>query len=212
MRTIAITNQKGGSGKTTTAVNLAAGLSEQRQKVLIVDLDPQGHSSLGLGVAVGLDEPTIADLLQDPRLPPKNAIRRVTDIMGEISASSVEQSQGVTQVGDAVSQMDQVTQQNAALVEESAAAAESLKQQAQSLVQAVAVFKLAQGQGSTGSPNYAAVAAPVTQAPIKEAAAWVVTKVAQARPATPKATAAAAAAPTPQLAQAADTSDEWTSF
>jgi methyl-accepting chemotaxis protein len=51
----------------------------------------------------------------------------------------------VAQVGEAVTQMDQATQQNAALVEESAAAAESLKLQAQQLVQAVAVFKLAQG-------------------------------------------------------------------
>jgi methyl-accepting chemotaxis protein len=53
------------------------------------------------------------------------SIRRVTDIMGEISAASAEQSAGVHQVGQAVSQMDQSTQQNAALVEESAAAAES---------------------------------------------------------------------------------------
>ncbi|MBW8829171.1 MAG: CHASE3 domain-containing protein [Burkholderiales bacterium] len=70
------------------------------------------------------------------------AIKRVSDIVGEISSASVEQSSGVTQVGQAVSQMDQVTQQNAALVEESAAAAESLKQQAQHLLQAVVVFKL----------------------------------------------------------------------
>ena len=73
------------------------------------------------------------------------AIRRVTDIMGEISAASVEQSAGVAQVGEAVTQMDQATQQNAALVEESAAAAESLKVQALQLVQAVAVFKLSTG-------------------------------------------------------------------
>ena len=72
-----------------------------------------------------------------------SSIKRVTDIMGEISAASNEQSAGVSQVGEAVSQMDQATQQNAALVEESAAAAESLKGQAQQLVQAVAVFKLA---------------------------------------------------------------------
>jgi methyl-accepting chemotaxis protein len=70
------------------------------------------------------------------------SIKRVTDIMGEISASSVEQSSGVSQVGEAVAQMDQATQQNAALVEESAAAAESMKIQAQQLVQAVSVFKL----------------------------------------------------------------------
>jgi methyl-accepting chemotaxis protein len=77
-----------------------------------------------------------------------SSIRRVTDIMGEISAASNEQAQGVAQVGEAITQMDQATQQNAALVEESAAAADSLKTQAQQLVQAVAVFKLAQGQGS----------------------------------------------------------------
>ncbi|MBU6259824.1 MAG: HAMP domain-containing protein [Burkholderiales bacterium] len=71
------------------------------------------------------------------------AIRRVTAIVGEISAASVEQSAGVGQVGAAVSQMDQATQRNAALVEESAAAAEGLKQQAGQLVDAVSVFKLA---------------------------------------------------------------------
>lgn len=62
--------------------------------------------------------------------------------MGEISAASHEQSQGVAQVGEAVTQMDQTTQQNAALVEEMAAAASSLNHQAQSLVEAVVVFKL----------------------------------------------------------------------
>ena len=71
-----------------------------------------------------------------------SAIRRVTDIMGEISAASSEQSQGVAQVGEAVTQMDQTTQQNAALVEQSAAAAGALRKQAQDLVQAVAVFQL----------------------------------------------------------------------
>ena len=71
-----------------------------------------------------------------------SAIRRVTDLMAEISAASQEQSQGVAQVGEAVTQMDQTTQQNAALVEESAAAAGALRKQAQDLVQAVAVFQL----------------------------------------------------------------------
>jgi methyl-accepting chemotaxis protein-1 (serine sensor receptor) len=71
------------------------------------------------------------------------SVQRVTDIMGEISAASAEQSSGVNQVGQAVTQMDQSTQQNAALVEEGTAAAESLKGQAQQLVQAVAVFRLA---------------------------------------------------------------------
>ena len=78
------------------------------------------------------------------------SIRRVTDIMGEISAASSEQASGVAQVGEAVVQMDQATQQNAALVEEMAAAASSLKGQAQELVQAVAFFKVDSGNPHTG--------------------------------------------------------------
>ncbi len=70
------------------------------------------------------------------------SIRRVTDIVGEISAASSEQSNGVSQVGIAVNQMDDATQQNAALVEESSAAARSLQQQAQDLFDAVSIFKL----------------------------------------------------------------------
>jgi methyl-accepting chemotaxis protein len=74
------------------------------------------------------------------------AIKRVTDIVGEISSASQEQSMGVQQVGQAVTQMDQTTQQNAALVEQSAAAADSLKSQALSLVEAVSVFQLPGGR------------------------------------------------------------------
>jgi methyl-accepting chemotaxis protein len=76
-----------------------------------------------------------------------SSIRRVTDIMGEISAASSEQAAGVAQVGEAVTEMDQATQQNAALVEEMAAAAGSLKAQAQELVQTVAVFAMGDGEG-----------------------------------------------------------------
>jgi methyl-accepting chemotaxis protein len=72
-----------------------------------------------------------------------SSIRRVTDIVAEISSASSEQNQGVSQVGAAVTQMDRATQQNAALVEESAAAADSLKQQAQALVHAVSAFRMA---------------------------------------------------------------------
>ena len=94
-----------------------------------------------------------------------SAIRRVTDLMAEISAASQEQSQGVAQVGEAVTQMDQTTQQNAALVEESAAAAGALRKQAQDLVQAVAVFQLpASAQHDQAarvvSPSPASVAMP----------------------------------------------------
>ena len=88
------------------------------------------------------------------------AIRRVTDLMGEISAASSEQSQGVAQVGEAVTQMDQVTQQNAALVEEMAAAASSLNNQAQDLVSTVAFFKLSAEQAAAAGAN-ARLASPV---------------------------------------------------
>ncbi|MFE0842153.1 methyl-accepting chemotaxis protein [Achromobacter insolitus] len=74
------------------------------------------------------------------------SVRRVTDIINEISSASEEQSQGIQQVNQAVSQMDSVTQQNAALVEEAAASAASLETQAQRLREAVAVFKLQTGR------------------------------------------------------------------
>ncbi len=67
-------------------------------------------------------------------------VKHVNDLIGEISSATQEQTQGIGQVGDAVSELDKVTQQNAALVEESAAAAESLSQQAARLVEAVSVF------------------------------------------------------------------------
>ncbi|MEG0053104.1 MAG: methyl-accepting chemotaxis protein [Comamonas sp.] len=84
------------------------------------------------------------------------SVRRVTDIMAEISAASHEQTSGIEQINTAVSQMDQVTQQNAALVEESAAAAASLQNQAATLADIVSVFQL--GAGSTRpAPASAAV-------------------------------------------------------
>ena len=85
-----------------------------------------------------------------------DSIRRATDLMGEISAASNEQSLGVSQIGEAVTQMDQVTQQNAALVEEMASAASSLRDQAQDLVQTVSVFKLG---GHAAHPTARALAA-----------------------------------------------------
>jgi methyl-accepting chemotaxis protein I, serine sensor receptor len=71
-----------------------------------------------------------------------DSIRRVAEIVSEISVASSEQSTGVVQVGTAVSQMDSAVQQNSALVEESAAAAESLRRQAAQLLDAMAVFRL----------------------------------------------------------------------
>jgi methyl-accepting chemotaxis protein len=69
-------------------------------------------------------------------------VQRVTDLVGEITSSSVEQSQGIEQVSTAVGDLDRATQQNAALVEQSAAAAQSLREQAEALARSVAVFKL----------------------------------------------------------------------
>ena len=91
-----------------------------------------------------------------------SSIRRVTDIVGEISAASTEQSSGVSQVGEAVMQMDQATQQNAALVEQSAAAAESLNNQAQQLVESVSAFKLASAMTTLTSPAAAVHTKPAT--------------------------------------------------
>ena len=71
-----------------------------------------------------------------------NSVKRVTDIMAEISAASAEQSSGIEQVNQAITQMDDVTQQNAALVEEAASAAESLEEQAQQLIILIGTFRL----------------------------------------------------------------------
>lgn len=67
MRIIAVMNQKGGVGKTTTSVNLAAGLARSGKKVLLIDLDPQGHTSLHLGVEATPDVPTIYDVFSQTR-------------------------------------------------------------------------------------------------------------------------------------------------
>ena len=75
----------------------------------------------------------------------------MNDLISEISAASVEQSGGISQIGNAVNQLDQVTQQNAALVEESAAAAESLKHQAATLADLVSVFRIEGSLRTTSS-------------------------------------------------------------
>jgi methyl-accepting chemotaxis protein len=71
-------------------------------------------------------------------------VRRVADLIGEITNSTFEQSDGINQVNEAVSHLDQTTQQNAALVEQSAAAAQRLNEQAQRLSRAVGLFRIEQ--------------------------------------------------------------------
>ncbi len=146
-------------------------------------------------------------------------VRRVNDLISEISAATQEQAQGIGQVSDAVSQLDQVTQQNAALVEESAAAADSLRAQAGRLVDAVSQFRLHHDQGL---PAPAPMAAPRAAAAPAAASALPAARPAPARvPAAPRAPAVAARrpapapakAPAPSLALAGSSSeDDWTSF
>ena len=153
------------------------------------------------------------------------AIRRVTDIMGEISAASSEQSAGVDQIGEAVTQMDQATQQNAALVEEMAAAAASLNTQAGELVNAVAVFKLAQDSAYSAGTRLGATAGPAASAPSSRPVLGAAKAAGALRPAATKAPKPAASlaapggkahAPTPAAAAAASgkggADDEWESF
>jgi methyl-accepting chemotaxis protein len=82
-----------------------------------------------------------------------DSIRHVTEIMGEISVASTEQSNGVSQLGVAIHLMDQMTQQNAELVEVMSEAAGSLKSQAEALVNTVSVFKLDAGEVRANAPN-----------------------------------------------------------
>ena len=87
------------------------------------------------------------------------SVKRVTDIIGEITSASQEQTAGIEQINQAVAQMDEVTQQNAALVEEAAAAAQSLQEQATSLSQMVSVFQVSGGAAAVPK-NMAGIARP----------------------------------------------------
>ena len=122
-----------------------------------------------------------------------DSVKRVTDIMGEISIATREQSSGIEQVNQAIGMMDQVVQQNAALVEESASAAASLEEQASGLSQVVSIFKLDEAQLPP--------AAPVPAAPVRKA-------VAAAKP-----VAKAPAKPAPKkLARATPADEAWEEF
>ncbi len=131
-------------------------------------------------------------------------VKRVTDLIGEISSASEEQSRGVNEVGSAVAQIDQGTQQNAALVEESAAAAESLKQQAEQLSRTVSVFRTE----ADAAPR-AQAAAPSSSTARAKAAPKAVKAPAPARPAP---AAAPAAKPAKSAEKSAAEEEDWATF
>jgi methyl-accepting chemotaxis protein len=126
-----------------------------------------------------------------------DSVKRVTDIMGEISTASMEQTSGIEQVNIAIGMMDSVTQQNAALVEQAAAAADALENQAGNLARVVSVFKLDDAQVPVAAPARAAPAAAARQPGPK-----VLPK--------PAAKAAPKAAPVKQ--KAAQAEDAWEEF
>jgi methyl-accepting chemotaxis protein len=137
------------------------------------------------------------------------SVQRVTDIIGEISAASSEQSQGIGEVKRAIGEVDQMTQQNAALVEESAAAAESLKAQAAKLAGVVSTFRLAEEDVRS---RIAAPAAGAQQAVAVQAIARA--KAQSKGVPVPARAAAAAPAPRPAAAPPAPPAagDDWESF
>ncbi len=145
------------------------------------------------------------------------SVRRVTDLIGEITASSAEQSDGIAQVNQAVANLDQMTQQNAALVEESSAAATSMSEQAQRLAEVVSIFNV--GSGSHAAPRSSRPSAPKPVAAPAGAATKPGTNkpktIAKPAPAAPK--PAAAAASTPKLsarptAAPSSNEDDWETF
>ena len=139
------------------------------------------------------------------------SVRRVTDIMAEISAASSEQSAGIEQINQAVVQMDQGTQQNAALVEEAAAAATAMREQSSMLAQVVAVFRIDGAQAHAASKASVAPKAAL----LPDVAARTPAPVA-ARPAATSRPALGATRPAPKAAlkRAAPQADagEWEEF
>ena len=152
------------------------------------------------------------------------SVRRVTDIMGEISVASHQQTSGIEQVTQAVTQMDQMTQQNAALVEEAAAATDALRAQAAGLAETVSFFKLEQGSAAVfGAPALAPASMSartlaktlpkVSAASPSQLAARTASKAVARAAARPMAgPAASKAAARPALVSNSSRDDDWETF
>ncbi|SDM49801.1 Methyl-accepting chemotaxis protein (MCP) signalling domain-containing protein, partial [Oryzisolibacter propanilivorax] len=141
-------------------------------------------------------------------------VRRVGELIAEITASSAEQANGIGQVNQAVAQLDQMTQQNAALVEQSSAAAAAMHEQAQRLAQVVAVFRVGQEAPATGARPLPRAAAAMPAPRLADGAGKprmpapaAIKKAAAPAPAAPR----IAAPPRAELAMAG-AQDDWESF
>jgi methyl-accepting chemotaxis protein len=138
------------------------------------------------------------------------SVRRVTDIMGEISSASNEQMSGIEQINEAISQMDQVTQQNAALVEQASAAAATMQEQTEHLSNVVDIFKISNGQGNVYGNMHAGNQGQNVQASVTRS---VAVRPKPAKPAKPDAQPRIAAAPAKSAPpKASSGADDWEEF
>ena len=139
-----------------------------------------------------------------------SSVRRVTDLIGEISAATGEQREGFQQVNQAVSNLDQMTQQNAALVEESSAAANAMSEQARRLMQAVAIFQTGQHELSGITTSAAAVRQPAVQ--LASATTRPLIKSPVSVPVAKSLPPVKTAMPATSIAPKASHEDDWESF